>query len=150
MTSKAAVEEFLSQKKIAVVGASRKRTKFGGMVYRGLKKKGFNVFPVNPNAGEIDGDKCYPDLAALPEPVGGALIVVKPEKAEAVVREAAEAGIRRIWIQQGAESDAAIRFCEENDIQAVHGECIMMFAQPVGFGHGIHRLIWKLLGKLPK
>jgi predicted CoA-binding protein len=64
------------------------------------------------------------------------------------VQEAAQAGIKRVWMQQGAESQEAIRFCEQNGMSTVHGECIMMFAEPLGF-HGIHRFVWRLLGKLP-
>jgi predicted CoA-binding protein len=88
-------------------------------------------------------------LSVLPEPVGGVLIVVPPAETEKVVRDAAQVGIRRVWMQQGAESETAIRFCEENGISAVHGECILMFAQPAGF-HRLHRWVWGLLGKLPR
>jgi predicted CoA-binding protein len=66
------------------------------------------------------------------------------------VRDAAAAGIRRVWMQQGAESEAAIRFCAENGISAVHGECILMFAEPAAFYHRMHRWVWGLLGKLPR
>jgi len=75
---------------------------------------------------------------------------LKPAQAEQVVRDAAAAGIRRVWLQQGAESATAIRFCEEHGISAVHGECILMFAEPAAFSHRAHRWVWKLLGKLPR
>jgi len=75
---------------------------------------------------------------------------VPPAETEQVVQEAAAAGIRRVWMQQGAESEAAIRFCEEHGMSVVHGECILMFAQPVDSVHRLHRWIWRLLGKLPQ
>ena len=75
---------------------------------------------------------------------------LKPAQTQQVVRDAAAAGIRRVWLQQGAESAAAIRFCEENGISTVHGECILMFAEPAAFYHRAHRWVWKLLGKLPR
>jgi hypothetical protein len=75
---------------------------------------------------------------------------LKPAQAEQVVRRAAAAGIRRVWLQQGAESATAIRFCEENGISTVHGECILMFAEPAAWFHRAHRWVWKLLGKLPR
>jgi predicted CoA-binding protein len=78
------------------------------------------------------------------------LVVVPPAETEKVVREAAAAGIKRIWMQQGAESPAAIKFCQENGLSAVHGECILRFAEPAGWFHRAHRCVWKLLGKLPK
>lgn len=86
----------------------------------------------------------------MPEPVDGVFISVPPAETERVVEEAAVAGIRRVWMQQGAESPPAVRFCEENGIQAVHGECILMFAEPTAFYHRLHRWVWKILGKLPR
>lgn len=150
MTAKASVQEFLAQETLAVVGASRDTSKFGNMVYRELKAKGYQVFPINPNADKIEGDPCYPSLSALPAPVSGVLIVVPPAETEKVVREAAEAGIPRVWMQQGAESEAAIQFCNEHGISAIHGECIMMFAEPTAFYHRFHRWVWGALGKLPQ
>ena len=149
MTSKQAVTDFLAQPSLAVVGVSRSGKHFGNAAYRELKSKGYRLYPVHPEAEVVEGDRCYPDFASLPEPVGGALIVVPPEQTERVVRAAAEAGIRRLWLQQGAQSPAAIRFCEENGITAVHGECILMFAEPTHIFHRAHRAVWGLLGKLP-
>jgi predicted CoA-binding protein len=108
------------------------------------------VSSVDPHAEFIEGDPCYPSLSALPEAVDGVLIVVPPSETEKVVRDAAQAGIRRVWMQQGAESQAAIRFCEERDISAVHGECILMFADPTALHHRLHRWAWGILGKLPQ
>jgi len=150
MTSRAVVDDFVSQRKLAVVGVSRKKMKFGNMAFKELRRKGYKLFPVHPHAETIEGERCYPSLAALPEPVDGVLVVVPPAQAEQVVRDAAAAGIRRVWLQQGAGSAAAIRFCEENGISAVHGECILMFAEPAAFYHRAHRWVWKLLGKLPR
>ena len=61
----------------------------------------------------FDGEPCYPSLKALPEPPGGTLIMVAPTQSEGVVQDAAAAGIDRVWMQQGAESEAAIKFCQE-------------------------------------
>ena len=150
MNTKAAVEEFLAQKNIALVGLSRKGNQFSNSAYKELKKKGYNVFPVNPNAETIDGEKCYPDLNSLTGKVDGALIMTPSSQVPAVVKSASDAGIKRVWIQQGAESDEAVRVAEENDLSLVHGECIMMFAEPTAPMHKFHRWVWKLLGKLPQ
>ncbi|MDZ7292200.1 MAG: CoA-binding protein [candidate division KSB1 bacterium] len=150
MTTKSAIEDFVAQRKLAVVGVSRNGKKFGNAAFRALKEKGYCLFPINPNAERIEGDRCYPNLESLPETVDGVLIVVPPAETERVVREAAAAGIRRVWMQQGAESEAAIRFCQANGISAIHGECILMFAQPVVSFHRFHRWVWKVLGKLPR
>jgi uncharacterized protein len=150
VTTKAAVDEFLAQRTLAVVGVSRDPKKFGNSVYKDLKSKGYTVFPVNPNATDIEGDRCYPSLSALPEPVGGALVVVPSAETEQVVQDAARSGIPRVWMQQGSESEAAIEFCRANGISEVHGECILMFAQPQAFFHKPHKWVWGLMGKLPK
>ena len=150
MATKSAVSDFVTQRKLAIVGVSRQGKKFGNLAYRELKAKGYRLFPINPHAESIAGKQCYPSLRALPEPVDGVLVVVPPTETEKVVREAAAAGIPRVWMQQGAESPEAIRFCESHGISVVHGECILMFAEPAAFYHRAHRWVWKLLGKLPQ
>jgi acyl-CoA synthetase (NDP forming) len=92
MTTKAAVDYFLSRRTWAVAGASRAPKTFGGAAYRELKKT-YRLAPVNPQADRVDGDRCYPDLLSLPEPVDGALILVPPSQTEQVVRDAHAAGI---------------------------------------------------------
>ncbi len=149
MTSKATVNDFISQRSLAVVGVSRRGQKFGNMAYRELKKSGYKLYPIHPTAETLEGDRAYKDFASLPEPVGGVLVVVPPAQTEKVVRAAAAAGIKRVWMQQGSESEAAIRFCKENGVSEVHGECILMFAGK-SFFHKPHRWVWGLLGKLPK
>lgn len=150
MTTKSSIDDFLAQPALAVVGVSRQGKKFGNYAHRELKKRGYQVFPVHPVAETLDGDRCYPSLRQLPEPVGGVLVVVPPAQTEQVVRDAASVGIKRVWMQQGAASPEAIRFCEEHDMKVVHGECILMFAQPVESVHNLHRWVWRILGKLPK
>jgi len=149
MTTKKIVEEFLLQKKIAVVGVSRKKTKFGNAIYKELKQKGYQVFPVNPHINTFEGDICCPNLLSLPEKVDVVVINVPSVQTEKVVREAKEAGINKVWLQQGSQSENAVKFCEENGIEYVSNECILMFAQPSAVIHRAHRWIWGVLGKLP-
>jgi hypothetical protein len=144
------VSDFLSQRTLALVGMSRSGRKFGNSVYKELKAKGYTVFPVHREAQEINGERCWPSLRSLPEPVGGVVIVVPPRETEKIVEEAVEAGIGRVWMQQGSESGKAVRFCEEKGIQVVQRECILMFAEPVGFFHRVHRWLRGLVGKLPR
>ena len=149
MASKVLVDNFISQKNLAIVGVSRNKSKFGNMAYRELTQKGYKLHIIHPEAETLEGARTYKDFASLPEKVGGALVVVQPGKTEKVVREAAAAGITRIWMQQGSESPEAIRFCEQNGIEAIHGECIMMYAVGTGI-HKFHGWVWKLLGKQPR
>ena len=114
MTSKLIIDEFLASKKLAVVGVSRSGNKFGNTVFRELKAKGYTVYPVNPNANEVEGEKCFPDIKSLPDKVDGAVVVVPLNESEKVVRSAALAGIKNIWLQQGSGSNEAINFCRDN------------------------------------
>ena len=150
MATKAAIEGFLAQRRLAVVGASSKARKFGNVVLKELGAKGYEVHPVHPTAEEIDGRRCNPNLAAVADRIDGAVLVLPPAQTEKVVREAAAAGVRRVWMQQGAESEEALRFCREHGIEAIHGECILMFAEPAGFVHRLHRWLRGVVGKLPE
>jgi predicted CoA-binding protein len=149
VNSKKVVEDFLAQKKIAVVGVSRKKTKFGNAIYKELKQKGYQAFPINPHVTVFEGDTCYPDLLSLPEKVDAVVINVPPVQTEKVVREAKESGIKKVWLQQGSQSEDAVKFCEENGIDCVSNECILMFVQPSAFIHRAHKWVSGVLGKLP-
>jgi predicted CoA-binding protein len=150
MSKKETVNDFLVQPALAIAGVSRSGKKFGNTAYRELKAKGYRIYPVHPEAETIEGERCYPSFGDLPEHVGGVLVVVPPQQTEKVVRDAAAAGIRRVWMQQGAESEAAVQFCEQNNIAHVEGECILMFAQPQAFPHRLHRWFWSILKRLPQ
>lgn len=125
MVSKERLDRFIGARRWAVVGASEDRSKFGNITFRELQNRGKQVYPVNPRAREVEGQTCYPDLSALPEPVDRVLIVVPPKLGEEVVRQAAEAGIKDVWFQPGAESDAALAFCEAHGMEAIAGHCIL-------------------------
>ncbi len=149
MTTRASIDDFLKQRTIAVVGASRKKGKFGNTLFKELKAKGYTAIPINPNSDTIEGEPCYPSLRALPVKVDGVAVVVPPHEAERIVREAADVGISRVWLQQGAESKEAVRFCEEHGMSVVHGECMLMYAPPTAFPHRAHRFFRTLVGRMP-
>ncbi len=149
MTTKAAIEDFYAQKVLAVAGVSRDPKKFGNAIYRDLKAKGYTVYPINPNAQTIEGDPCYPNLSALPAQVAGLVIATPPAQTEQIVREAAGLGIRRIWLQQGSESPAALKICQENKIDTISGECIFMYSEPTNWMHKAHRWVNTMIGKKP-
>lgn len=150
LNSKSAIKEFLSQKVLAVAGASRNQNKFGNSIYREMKDRGYKVYPVNPLAQEIDGDHCYPGLKALPEKPGGVIIVVPRLETIKVLEEVAALGIEYAWIQQGADTPEAERRAKELGLKFVSGECIFMFSEPVESIHAFHRFFKKLFGKMPK
>lgn len=150
MTSRAAIDSFLAARTLAVVGVSRSATGFGRAAARELKRKGYRVFPVNREPGDLDGEAFYPSLKGLPEPVEAVLVVVPKTESAAVVKEAAEAGIRRVWLQQGSDSPEAVRIAGENGVALVSGECILMFARPAVWMHRAHHWLWTVLGKAPR
>ena len=126
MNNQAAVKDFVSRKTFAIVGVSRSGQKYGNIVFRDLEAKGYKLYPIHPEAGTLEGVTAYKDFASLPEKVDGVILVVPPEQTEKVVQDAAAAGVKRVWMQPGAESRAAIQFCRENGIIEVHDECIMV------------------------
>ncbi len=145
-----AVSDFLAQRELALVGLSRGGKKFGNMIFKELRAKGYQIYPVHPHATEIGGQPCWPSVLDLPVKVGGVVVVVPPSEAEKVVCDIVKVGIPRVWLQQGSASTEAVRLCRENGINVIQGECILMFAEPAAFFHRVHRWIWRLLGKLPR
>ena len=143
---KPGTEEFLAEKRIAVVGVSRTRG-FGNTVFRALVERGYEVYPVNSLTDTVDGQRCYNNLSELPAEVGAVLTVVRPDQTLKIVEDCLRRGIKRIWMQQGSESDEAIRLAETGDISVVHHACILMYAQPTSI-HRLHRWINRKLGKL--
>jgi predicted CoA-binding protein len=133
MTSRALVDGFLAEKKLALAGASRSGKKFGNSILKELRAKGYEVIPVHPEAESLEGVAC-----------------VRPSEPEKLVREAAAAGISRVWMQYGSASKNAVALCEERGIRAIHGECILMFAEPAAGIHRFHRAIRRLFGRLPR
>ena len=144
MTSLAMIDEFFAREQLALVRASRKAKVLGCKVDKELGVKGYSVSVVY-----LDEDDPGSRLMDIQPPVGGVMIAVPRDQTEKAVQEAIKAKIPRIWIQEGSETPAAVKLCEENDISVIHGECILMFAEPVKSFHAFHRWIWKLLGKLP-
>ncbi|HDN79366.1 MAG: CoA-binding protein [Chloroflexi bacterium] len=120
------IEEFINRRVWAVVGASQNPAKYGYKIVQDLTAAGYKVYPVNPKGGEIEGIQVYRSLRELPEKPEVVDIVVPPQVTEEVVKECRELGLTRIWMQPGAESEAAIRYCEENGMQVVYGVCAML------------------------
>ena len=148
MTSATSIEAFLDNPSIAVVGVSRSGRGFGNAACRSLGKQGYRVYPVNWSAPTVDGIRCYSRLSELPERVNAVLVVVPPPQAVDVIRDAAAAGIRHVWLQQGAESPDVLRLGAELGLDVVAGECILMFARPTGI-HKAHRWLRQVTHGLP-
>jgi len=121
------IQSFLASGPFAVVGASVDRSKYGNKVLRCYQQHGKEVYPINARAAEVEGVKAYPTLAALPVPVKAISVITPPAITEQVVREAAAAGVAHIWMQPGAESQAAIRTAESLGMSVIAGgPCVLV------------------------
>lgn len=140
--------DFLQSKRIAVVGVSRDPKKFGTSIFEELKARGYTVYGVNNVAAtDFDGDPCYPNLSALQGEVDGVVICIQPGGVPEVLREAAQLGLRSIWLQKGAELPEALQTAQELGLKPVVGRCILMYAGQVQGFHRFHRFFVKLAGK---
>ena len=120
------INEFMIQKKFAVVGATNNPQKYGNQIVKNLKSRGYEVYPVNPKLKELEDLACYSSLSDIPVKVDVVDFVVPPKATEEVLKQCKELGLSRIWLQPGSESDAAIDYCHENDLKVVHSVCVMM------------------------
>ena len=111
---------------VAVVGATDNATKYGSVIYRDLKRKGYAVFPVNPNRTQVDGDKAYPSLEKLPESPTIVNIVVPPSVTIGVLKKSLELGLKNVWLQPGAESPESLAFLQEHGFNYLANACIMV------------------------
>ena len=143
------IQEFIAGKRIAVVGASRtSKTKFGNMAAAELKRRGYEVYFVHPQAESINGETAYPNLGAVSGKVDGVLISLPADKGADVLRDAAAAGIRNVWIQQGGDSAELIDLGRELNLNLVAGRCILLYAEPIRGFHSIHRFVARVTGQL--
>lgn len=154
-TIKEAASEFLGHKRIAVTGVSRNPKGHGSnMVYQRLRKRGYDVFAVNPNADEVEGEACYHDLKSIPGGVEAVVIGTRPEVADATMHECAELGIQNVWMHRGpgpgSVSESAAAFGREQGLNVIDGGCPLMFGSTGDFGHKCMREIFKLTGSVPR
>jgi predicted CoA-binding protein len=143
-----AISEFLESRSIAVVGFSRNARKFGSMAYEELRRRGFDVLAVHPTEREIRDVRCAPSLRMLQNRVDAVLVCVPPSGAVAVLEDAAAAGIRKVWLQQGSESPDVLAAASRLGLRTVAKKCILLYAPPVRSYHGWHRAVARVFGRL--
>jgi uncharacterized protein len=152
---KEAAAEFLASKRVAVTGVSRQPKDHGSnVVYRRLRERGYQVFPVNPNAERVEDDLCYHDLRSIPGGVDAVVIATRPEIAEETIRECAELGIRHVWMHRGpgagSVSEAATDYGRQRGIAVIDGGCPCMFDPTADMGHKVMRFVFTMTGNVPK
>jgi predicted CoA-binding protein len=151
---KTAATEFLSHKRVAVTGVSRHPANHGSnVVYQRLKERGYDVVPVNPNAEVIDGDRCYPDLHAIPGGVEAVVIGTRPDRALATVQECEDLGIHDVWMHRsfggGSVSDEATTYGREHGMTVIDGGCPLMFEPVSDPGHKAIKWVCRMNHHLP-
>lgn len=127
MSEQERIQTFIAGKRFAVVGASQDRTKYGNKVLRVYQQNERDVVPVNPKADQVEGVKAYADLSSIPGEIDGVSIITPPAVTEQVVKDAVARGIRNIWMQPGAESQAAIKLAKDAGANVIAGgPCILV------------------------
>ena len=153
MTERQLIDDFLAQKRIAVVGVSRNPRDFTRTMFNEFIRRGYDAVPVNPNAAGIDGRKSFARAGQIDPQADAALIMTPAKQSEAVARECAEAGIQRVWFYRatgrGAVDERAVDFCESRGMSVVAGRCPFMFFPNPGV-HGLHAFFLKLIGRYPR
>ena len=148
------VAEFLRGKRLVVAGVSRDPKQPANAVYRKLRDSGYEVFPINPNASEAEGARCFPDLRAVPGSVDGVVVATHPDVSVELVRQCVERAVRHVWFHrsfgQGSVSEEAIRECEAGGVKCIVGGCPLMYCEPVDFGHRCMRWWLHRQGRIPR
>ena len=125
------VQDFLAEKKIAVVGVSNKRDTGCNSNYQKFKSAGYQVFAINPHITTFNGDPCYPNLKSLPEKPDAVFILAGPRTTDQIVQECVDLGIKHVWMHcmmgvkpglaagLSSVSDAAVALCRQNGIAVI-------------------------------
>jgi hypothetical protein len=153
------VQDFLAQKRIAVVGVSDKRETGCNLAYKNFKQAGYQVYAVNPRISTFEGDMCYPNLKSIPEKVDAVFMLTNPTVTEQVVGQCVELGVKHVWMHcmmgtkpglaagMTSVSQSAVETCKANGIAVIPGPCPNQFLQP-DFGHKMMRGLWRMFGFL--
>lgn len=153
MSNMATIQDFLAQKRIAVVGVSREEGHFSQQVFAELDQRGYDVVPVNPYAANVNGKPTYAHVQDIVPPVDAALIMTPPSVTDEVVHDCERAGVRRVWLHrgagQGAVTPSAVEFCREHGIAVVDGECPFMFLPKTALVHRAHGFVRRISGHYP-
>jgi uncharacterized protein len=147
------IQDFLSQKRLAIVGVSRDPQTFSQKLFREFLQRGYDAVPVNPKAVRIAGLLCYDCVTTICPRVDGALLLVRPYMTAWAVRACARAEIRRVWMHRGNGTGSvnaeAVEFCRKNGIDVIDGYCPYMFLTNPNLFDRMHSWMMKANGTYP-
>ena len=148
------IQDFLRQKRLAIVGVSRNPKDFSRTLFREFLKRGYDPVPVNPQAEEVEGRRCFGRLVDIDPPVEAALLMTSPQLTEKVAADCVEAGVRQVWMYRaiglGRIRPNAVALCRAKGIGVIEGFCPLMFLPKTAFVHRLHGLFMKFTGKYPR
>ena len=154
MTSMDRVRDFLAQKRLAIVGVSQEPRDFSRALFREFSKRGYDAVPVNPKVQEMEARRCFARVQDIRPAVDGVILMTPASATGAVVRDCWDAGVKRVWMYRAAGSGAvdadAVRFCEENGISVIPGECPFMFLPGAAWFHRLHGFVNRVAGAYPR
>jgi predicted CoA-binding protein len=151
------VKDFLSQKKIAVVGVSDKRETGCNLAYHNFKDAGYTVYPINPRLSNFESERCFPNVKSIPDKPDGVFIFANPNVTEQIVQECVDRGIKHVWMHcmmgtkaglgegTSSVSQKAVELCRQNGITVIAGTCPNQFLNP-DFGHTLMRHLFRIMG----
>lgn len=152
---KEAAATFLDHKRIAVTGVSRTPGSHGSnAVYKRLKERGYDVFAVNPNAEQVEGDPCFATLGAIPGGVEAVVIATRPERAQQTIEECEQLGIHDVWMHRGpgtgSVDEKAAEYGRQHGMTVIDGGCPLMFEPTSDGGHKVMRWAFSLNHHVPR
>ena len=155
MKIKDAASEFLSKRRIAVTGVSREsKTHGANFVYQRLRDRGYEVFAVNPNTDEVEGDRAYHDLSSIEGGVDAVVLATSPDHAMETMRECEQLGIKQVWMHRGpgggSVSKEATEYGRQHGITVIDGGCPCMFGETADRGHKVMRVVFSMTGNVPR
>ena len=151
------VQDFLAQKRIAVVGVSDKRDTGCNLAYTKFKDAGYEVYAVNPRIASFQGDTCYPDLASLPTKPDAVFMLTNPKVTDQIVQQCVDLGVKHVWMHcmmgtkpglaasMTSVSPSAVDVCKANGIAVIPGSCPNQYLNPDG-GHKFMKGMFSLFG----
>ena len=153
------VQDFLAQKKIAIVGVSDKRDTGCNLAYKKLKENGYQVFAVNPRITTYEGAPCYSDLKSIPERPDAVFILTSPKVTDQIIQQCVDLGVKHVWMHcmmgtkpglaasMTSVSQSAVELCKVNGISVIPGSCPNQFLKP-DFAHSLMRGMCRTFGLL--